>query len=41
VREAIADRAGAEAAAAALGAGDPPTAFADRCEELVNNKETR
>jgi MGT family glycosyltransferase len=35
VREAIADRAGATAAAAALGAGDPPAAFADHCEDLA------
>lgn len=35
VREAIADRAGAAAAGAELGAGDPPSAFADRCEDLT------
>jgi MGT family glycosyltransferase len=35
VREAIADRAGAAAAGAELGAGDPPGAFADHCEELA------
>ena len=38
VREAIADRAGAAAAAAGLGAGDPPGAFADRCEELTGDR---
>jgi len=35
VREAIADGGAAAAARAELGAGDPPGAFADRCEELT------
>jgi UDP:flavonoid glycosyltransferase YjiC (YdhE family) len=35
VREAIADRAATAAAGAELAAGDPPAAFADRCEDLV------
>ncbi|HXF31896.1 MAG TPA: nucleotide disphospho-sugar-binding domain-containing protein [Solirubrobacterales bacterium] len=35
VREAIADRDAAADAGAVLGAGDPPGAFADHCEDLV------
>jgi UDP:flavonoid glycosyltransferase YjiC (YdhE family) len=35
VREAIADRSGAAAAGAELTAGDPPTAFADHCQDLA------
>jgi MGT family glycosyltransferase len=35
VREALADRGAAAAAGAELGAGDPPGAFADRCEDLT------
>ncbi len=41
VRAAIADRAGAVAAAAAIGTGDPPAAFADRCEELASPGRSR
>jgi UDP:flavonoid glycosyltransferase YjiC (YdhE family) len=35
VREAIADRSAAAAAGTELGAGDPPGAFADHCEDLA------
>jgi len=39
VREAIADGVAAAAAGAELGAGDPPSAFADRCEDLAGARQ--